>query len=85
MKLYKLYPNVDFPVSRGTPMISPLIRWEHSNDWFVAWYQQEKENESGGRTVSVSLDNNEMNYLQGHIIDGRNLYPATAYLVCFLV
>lgn len=33
MDVSKLYPSVEFPVSRGTPMISPLIRWEHSEDW----------------------------------------------------
>lgn len=33
MDVSKLYPAVEFPVSRGTPMISPLIRWEHSEDW----------------------------------------------------
>ncbi|XP_043498564.1 fatty acid synthase-like isoform X2 [Polistes fuscatus] len=30
----KLYPRVPYPVSRETPSISPLVRWEHSSDWF---------------------------------------------------
>ena len=29
----KFYPKVEFPVGRGTPSISPLIKWEHSTDW----------------------------------------------------
>lgn len=31
----KLYPDIEFPVSRGTPMISPLVKWDHSDDWNV--------------------------------------------------
>jgi fatty acid synthase, animal type len=38
-KVNKLMPTVVFPVSRGTPMISPLVRWQHSDDWHVAIYK----------------------------------------------
>ena len=31
--LTKLYPKVNYPVSRGTASISSLIRWDHSGDW----------------------------------------------------
>ncbi|KAF7994080.1 hypothetical protein HCN44_011349 [Aphidius gifuensis] len=34
----KLYPDIEFPVSRGTPMISPLVKWDHSDDWYVPTY-----------------------------------------------
>ena len=33
MKCERLYPLVGFPVPRGTPMLGPLVRWEHSQDW----------------------------------------------------
>lgn len=29
-----LYPKVEYPVSSGTKMISPLVEWEHSEDWW---------------------------------------------------
>ena len=29
----KFYPKCEFPVGRGTPSISSLIKWEHSTDW----------------------------------------------------
>lgn len=32
-QISKLFPEVEYPVSRGTPMISPLIKWEHGDDW----------------------------------------------------
>ena len=28
-----LYPKFEFPVSKGTPFISPLIKWDHSKQW----------------------------------------------------
>lgn len=29
----KLYPRVNYPVSRGTPSVSSLMRWDHSRNW----------------------------------------------------
>ena len=36
---------------------------------------------SGGRSVVISLQDEERKYLSGHDIDGRNLFPAMGYLV----
>lgn len=30
-----LFPPVDFPAPRGTPLISPHIKWDHSQTWDV--------------------------------------------------
>lgn len=30
-----LFPPVEFPAPRGTPLISPYIKWEHSQSWDV--------------------------------------------------
>ena len=30
-----LYPKVSYPVGRGTPSISSLVKWDHTTDWFV--------------------------------------------------
>ncbi|XP_015113057.1 fatty acid synthase [Diachasma alloeum] len=75
-----LYPEVKFPVSRGTPMISPLIKWDHSEDWYVLSYHQQNRITSGERMIEVSLNDELYDYMDGHIIDGRNLLPATGYL-----
>jgi fatty acid synthase len=32
-QIKKLYPEVQYPVSNGTPFISPLIKWDHSKKW----------------------------------------------------
>ncbi|CAH1394198.1 unnamed protein product, partial [Nezara viridula] len=78
--LSKLYPEVSYPVSRSTPMIAPLVRWNHDDDWYVTSYQLQKKIGSGERTISVSLTEDESEYISGHVIDGRNLFPATGYL-----
>ena len=36
---------------------------------------------SGERSVAISLQDEERTYLSGHVIDGRNLFPAMGYLV----
>jgi hypothetical protein len=37
--------------------------------------------ETGERTVSISVLEDESEFYKGHMIDGRNLFPATGYLV----
>lgn len=33
--LNPLYPTVNFPVSRKTPMIQSMVEWDHSIKWFL--------------------------------------------------
>jgi hypothetical protein len=39
------------------------------------------KSKSGERSVVISLKDEERKYLSGHVIDGRNLFPAMGYLV----
>ena len=57
-------------------MISPLIKWDHSDDWYVS----RQKASSGERIVEISLSDPENESLSGHIVDGRNLFPGTGYL-----
>lgn len=75
----KLYPPVSFPVGRGTPMIGPLVKWDHSATWEVASFKQ-TSSQSGECVVQVDLSKETDAYLAGHQIDGRVLFPATGYL-----
>ncbi|KAK0156666.1 hypothetical protein PV328_012460, partial [Microctonus aethiopoides] len=75
-----LYPEVQLPVSRGTPMISPLIKWDHSDDWYVTSYKVQDKITLGERTVEVTLTDEDYEYMAGHVIDGQNLLPVTGYL-----
>ncbi|XP_044262250.1 fatty acid synthase-like [Tribolium madens] len=77
LQLDKLYPEVLFPVGRNTPMIAPLIKWNHSKSWEVDPFVKLAEYSSMEYDVRLAEENL---YLSGHVIDGRNLFPATGYL-----
>ncbi|KAL6257917.1 hypothetical protein P5V15_011516 [Pogonomyrmex californicus] len=79
-QIANLYPPVKFPVSRGTPMISPSIRWDHLENWFVPTYGTQENIKIRERVVEIALNDEEYDYMTGHVIDGRNLLPATGYL-----
>lgn len=73
MPIERLYPRITFPVSRGTPMISPLIKWEHRENWFFMKFEITKAGHSGERKVTLSLEENA--HIAGHIIDGKLRNP----------
>ncbi|XP_053661661.1 fatty acid synthase-like [Anopheles marshallii] len=77
-QLLDLYPEIKFPVSLETPMLGPLIQWDHSVDWHVANFQTKKMVGQGSNQYTVTLA--EQEYIAGHCIDGRVLIPATEYL-----
>ncbi|KAM6245512.1 fatty acid synthase [Porphyrio hochstetteri] len=80
-----LFPRVEYPVPVGTPLISPHIKWDHSQDWDVPKAEDFPSGSKGSASASVyNIDvspESPDNYLVGHCIDGRVLYPATGYLV----
>ncbi|CAG9858327.1 unnamed protein product [Phyllotreta striolata] len=75
--LRSLYPEVSFPVSRGTKMISPLIDWDHRKSWCCASF---KNRDSFGREVTINLKDKKYSYLEGHIVDGKVQMPFAGYL-----
>ncbi|XP_054723843.1 fatty acid synthase-like [Uloborus diversus] len=77
----KLYPSVTLPVPKGTPMISPLIKWDHSESWTVAKWDKNTNQSQMIIEVNAGPEESPDNYMLGHCIDGRYLYPATGYLV----
>ncbi|XP_073540254.1 fatty acid synthase [Phyllobates terribilis] len=80
-----MYPPVEYPVPAGTPLISPLIQWDHNQTWDVP-KPDDFPAGSGGSTsstvynIDMSPDSPDI-FMSGHCIDGRVLYPATGYLV----
>lgn len=61
-------------------MINSMIEWDHSNEWSVADFSG-KGSRSGEMVVEVDLSKELDQFLAGHAIDGRVLFPATGYLV----
>lgn len=81
----KLCNPVRFPVPKGTPMISPLVGWDHSVAWDVPKAEDfdiRLSQSHGGATYEIDISTSSPdNYLIGHTIDGHVLFPATGYLV----
>ncbi|KAM8836140.1 fatty acid synthase [Spinachia spinachia] len=80
-----LCPGVKYPVPVGTPLISPLVQWDHAQTWDVPKAEDFSCGSAGSNSATVyNIDINPEStdyYLIGHCIDGRVLYPATGYLV----
>ncbi|GBM44168.1 Fatty acid synthase [Araneus ventricosus] len=62
-------------------MISPLIKWDHSESWCVAKWDKNTNRSQMIIEVNVGSDESPDKYILDHRIDGRCLYPATGYLV----
>ncbi|XP_032285376.1 fatty acid synthase [Phoca vitulina] len=79
-----LFPPLEFPVPRGTPLISPHIKWDHSQIWDVPAAGDFPSGSSGSSAATVyNIDTSPESpdhYLVDHRIDGRVLFPATGYL-----
>lgn len=78
INIRQIYPKIEFPVSRGTEMISPLIKWNHNENLFVPMH--DPFSQSDKRSLYISLTDNKYNYLKGHSLGGRIILPATGYL-----
>lgn len=72
--IMKMYPSVVFPVTAGTPMISSLVRWDHSEDWFLAKFDTMKDGKSGERICKLALADHDFEYVSGHVIDGEDFF-----------
>lgn len=76
---------VKYPVPVGTPLISPLVQWDHAQTWDVPKVEDFSSGSGGANSAVIyNIDINPESidyYLIGHCIDGRVLYPATGYLV----
>lgn len=79
-KLSKLYPTTidDRPVGRGTPMISPLITWDHSSQWHVPSFVNGDNGNNNNFTIFVKIDLTQEEYR--HLNDSR-VFPVSGYLV----
>jgi fatty acid synthase len=69
-QLHKLYPEIMYPVSRGTPMISPMVKWDHDKSWFAYKFTEFIASDAEQMDYDVSNDYEEFKHIAGHVIDG---------------
>ncbi|XP_063537569.1 fatty acid synthase-like [Cydia strobilella] len=77
-----LYPKVEFPVSTGTPHLSPLVEWVHQEKWDLAQYASAVRTSAATCTFKITLHDDEYAYLRGHRVGGKTVFPFAAALVC---
>ncbi|XP_028159018.1 fatty acid synthase-like [Ostrinia furnacalis] len=80
-KVQVLYPKIEFPVSTGTPFLSHLVQWVHSEKWNLPLYISARRNIAAATKYVITLFDEEHRYLRGNVIRGRNVYPFAAALV----
>ncbi|KAG5669844.1 hypothetical protein PVAND_000135 [Polypedilum vanderplanki] len=74
-----IYPAIQFPVYRGTQMISPKIKWNHNENHFVGYFDSKFELERF--STIINFDSEEYSFLKDHIIDGKLILAGASYLV----
>ncbi|GJQ74201.1 hypothetical protein Trydic_g12859, partial [Trypoxylus dichotomus] len=81
MEIDKLYPPIELPVSRGTGMISPFIKWNHIKNCKIFRTHNSMEVNHEYRQVLITPKEVEWNYVTRYVVDGKNVFPPTACLV----
>lgn len=79
MDISKLYPSINFPVSRGTPMISPVIKWNHEIDHFVPLHDTYNTFERSNLFLNINDKNFE--FMQGNVVNGQYQFAESSFLV----
>lgn len=70
----RLYPAVEFPVSAGTPMISHLIKWDHTTDYLVLNFDITNMKRGAEQKIDVAISAKDYEYISGHNIDGKRIF-----------
>ena len=76
----KMYPKVSYPVPRETASISPLIEWDHSKNLVVTKFPDHFNLLQNDQWTNFDIMDQASQYMSGHCVDGRILFPATGYL-----
>lgn len=69
--LDKLYPKVSFPVSRGTPMIGPVVKLRDANKLDIVAKIARSIGLKSVCKVVITSRSKEWRYITGHVIDGK--------------
>jgi fatty acid synthase, animal type len=65
-------------VSRGTPMISPILKWNHDDDHFVPYFDSFSNYST--RNLVLNLNDKNLEFMKGHVIGNRVLFPAAGWI-----
>ncbi|KPJ07769.1 Fatty acid synthase [Papilio machaon] len=80
-KVAALYPQIEYPVSTGTPMLSHLVEWAHHEKWNIPLYVSAHRIVAASCKFVYSVYDVENEYLTGSVIRGKNTLPFTSALI----
>lgn len=63
-----------------TIIFNDFCRWDHAENFFVRNYDKKNLNDTRELIININVAYEEFKYLKGHIINEKNLFPATGYL-----
>lgn len=66
MDCNKLCPPVKYPVPVGTPLISPLVEWDHSQTWDVPKVEDFPTGSGGSNSATVYNIGEELTSVKIH-------------------
>lgn len=62
-----MYPDLKYPVGRRTAMVSPLIKWDHRDEYIIpTCYSQRIFH----KMTAIDANDKKWNFLHGHVVDG---------------
>ncbi|KAK4878689.1 hypothetical protein RN001_011195 [Aquatica leii] len=76
--LEKLYPNVDKPVK--APIISPLFKWNHQENWYVVNYESPAIHGTWSYTYTLKIEDVDWALMSDYVFDGQELFPSSGYI-----
>ncbi|XP_054279478.1 fatty acid synthase-like isoform X2 [Macrosteles quadrilineatus] len=79
-----IFPAVEYPVSRGTPILSTLVTWDHEESRkldFHAEIQRAVQTNTFEMSISLSSETAEFKYWREHCLDGNVVLPLMQLLV----
>ncbi|XP_025837114.1 fatty acid synthase-like isoform X3 [Agrilus planipennis] len=80
MRVSALYPKIEYPIGRGTPSLTSIVHWEHSEEWRTG--NEDKLNYLVSvKDIQVSLNTEEFKDYAGHKLDSRVILPPSLYLM----
>ncbi|XP_045454234.1 fatty acid synthase-like [Melitaea cinxia] len=80
-KVEAIYPKIEYPVSTGTPMLSHLVEWAHNERWNLPLYEAAHRKTAAACKFVLSTQDDDNEYLKGHVIREKNMFPFAAVLV----
>ncbi|XP_008207459.3 fatty acid synthase [Nasonia vitripennis] len=79
-KISNLYPKIKYPVGTGTPSISPLIKWDHTNQNCIDYYESKMSVIEGEKTIEIDLNKADHDFLNANTINGKIVTPLSSCL-----